>query len=310
MKKIFTLLNAAVITCGLTAQVQWVGNMSPMTSGSHTPTITVEVFKNGVTLGPGPGTGIHCEILYGTVSAFGQPWTNITSIQMAYFGENSNRDVFSGTMNVPTGSTYEYTCRCADVPNPMQLEWLYQGAENGKLTAPLPITLVSFKGKTQNKTHELTWATASEINNRYFAIERAGADYEWEEIAIINGAGTTDQFRSYRFKDEQPLNGSNYYRLRQVDFDGRTTYSYSIELNSERSLVQNVYPNPVTDFLHLQLNEEAQVVLTNTIGKEVFNQNIDGTYPINMTELDRGIYLLSVRDNNGQELHTEKIVKY
>jgi hypothetical protein len=308
-RKFLLSLIAACSFASAQAQVQWVGAMTPLTSTSNPTQITVEVFKNGVTFGPGPGANIHCEILFGSVLAFGQPWLNTTTIPMTYSGENSIRDVQTGTLSMP-GGLYEYTCRCADVPNPTQFDWLYQGGANGQFSAPLPVTLLSFRGKTQNKVNELSWATASEVNNRYFSIERAGADLLWEQIEVVNGAGTTNQTHWYRFVDQMPLEGVNYYRLKQIDQNGHANYSYSIKLSAQRQVVQSVFPNPVSSFLQVQLSEEAQVILTNSVGVTVFDQITDGSQPIMMSDFQSGLYLLRVVDLEGNLLHTEKIAKY
>jgi Secretion system C-terminal sorting domain len=309
MKK--TLLFSFFSICALAskAQVQWVGNMTPLTGSSNPLTISVEVFKNGITFGPGPGDDIHCEILYGQVTAFGQPWSNTTSITMTYSGENTIRDIQTGTLTL-AGGNYEYTCRCADVPNPTQFDWLYQGAANGQFSAPLPVTLISFKGKSQNRVNELSWATATEFNSKYFQVERAGADLEWEQLETINGTGNSTDTQWYRFTDESPLDGTNYYRLKQIDIDGNFTYSYSIKLATQRQVVQSVFPNPVSSFLQVQMSEEAQVTILNAVGIPVFDQITDGSQPISMAEMQSGLYLLKVTDLEGNLLHTEKLAKY
>ncbi len=89
----------------------------------------------------------------------------------------------------------------------------------------LPITLISFHGKIiedeiQPKTN-IEWVVASQINNEYFVVEHSIDGYVWEEVDIIMGDGTTSEFMSYESIHEDPINGYNYYRLTQVDYDGQ-----------------------------------------------------------------------------------------
>ncbi len=70
-----------------------------------------------------------------------------------------------------------------------------------------------------------TWETASEINNDYFTLERAGEDLNFDEVARQNGTGTTKEPQAYSAIDPYPYAGMSYYRLKQTDFDGTSTYS-------------------------------------------------------------------------------------
>jgi len=111
----------------------------------------------------------------------------------------------------------------------------------------LPIVLQSFMGYAQRDRVDLKWITASELNNDYFTILRSTTGNDFEEVARIRGNGTTNQMNNYLFEDDGPAAGRNYYRLKQTDFDGKTTLSEVIivSFSGENSSV-NIFPNPVS----------------------------------------------------------------
>lgn len=86
----------------------------------------------------------------------------------------------------------------------------------------LPIELISWTGLYKDGANLLTWKTATEINNDYFYIERSQDGYKWDIIGTPNAAGTSSQELSYNFNDMEFRSTVNYYRLSQVDFDGRS----------------------------------------------------------------------------------------
>ena len=86
----------------------------------------------------------------------------------------------------------------------------------------LPITLTSFEGVLNDESHvDLKWVVVSQLNNDYFIVEYSIDGYVWEEIDNIIGAGTTSDLITYNTTHEKPINGCNYYRLTQVDYDGQ-----------------------------------------------------------------------------------------
>jgi hypothetical protein len=90
---------------------------------------------------------------------------------------------------------------------------------------PMPVTLVSFNARAESSIVRLEWRTTSETNNAGFYIERSSNGFNWEDIGFVDGNATTSDLKDYAFRDEMPLAGLNYYRLRQTDFDGTTERS-------------------------------------------------------------------------------------
>jgi len=104
----------------------------------------------------------------------------------------------------------------------------------------LPVELLSFSGKQAGARTQLQWATTSEINNDYFTIERSINGNEFYPIGQVEGAGYSYSRLNYSFEDKNPL-AENYYRLKQVDFNGELRYSKTISINVESNLKYEVY---------------------------------------------------------------------
>lgn len=110
----------------------------------------------------------------------------------------------------------------------------------------LPIELINFSATKLDGQVQLDWSTQTEINNDFFTIERSADGIHFEALQTHDGAGTTSRRNDYRSFDDTPLNGYNYYRLRQTDYDGQTAvFPVEVVFFSGNSSVQvNIYPNP------------------------------------------------------------------
>lgn len=110
----------------------------------------------------------------------------------------------------------------------------------------LPVRLEFFHASLEGRVVALRWATQQERNNSFFVLQRSSDGVDFQTIAKINGHGTTDQRQLYQAYDPFPQRGPNYYRLRQVDFDGTQHLSpiISVATDFEADLV--LYPNPVS----------------------------------------------------------------
>ncbi|WP_113636943.1 hypothetical protein [Nubsella zeaxanthinifaciens] len=126
------------------------------------------------------------------------------------------------------------------------------------LPAPvLPVTLVSFQGNKQAAAIALRWATASEVNNSHFLVQKSADGTTFETIARIKGAGTSNQLNNYYFTDHSPLQGTNYFRLTQVDFDGKSTSSNLIAVNfGLGDIAMKVLTGNVNDKIELIVSAE------------------------------------------------------
>ncbi|WP_299826133.1 T9SS type A sorting domain-containing protein [uncultured Pontibacter sp.] len=111
---------------------------------------------------------------------------------------------------------------------------------------PLAVELISFTGLPTESGINLNWSTASEENNSHFEVERSADGTTFEQIGKVDGHGNSATTIDYTFIDPAPHNGENYYRLRQVDFDGQFEYSMVIGVTSTAPDAMQVvmYPNP------------------------------------------------------------------
>jgi autotransporter-associated beta strand protein len=102
----------------------------------------------------------------------------------------------------------------------------------------LPISLTSFTGKAVDKNILLNWATASEINNNYFEVMHSADGKTFSATGKVNGSGNSTEAKNYSFTDENPAAGTNYYKLVQHDFDGKTTSSEVVAIDSKIAAAQ------------------------------------------------------------------------
>lgn len=165
---------------------------------------------------------------------------------------------------------------------------------------PLPVELVSFNATLlENKTVELTWETATELNNAHFEIQKSTDGERFQSIGLVEGAGTTTETQSYGFIDTE-LSLTNYYRLKQVDFDGAFEYSEVLVVRLNKSNTNyEIFPNPVSNQLNINLGNEFGDVTFNVLditGKIVLSESrtAEGIQAINTKSLIAGVYFLNV----------------
>jgi hypothetical protein len=163
----------------------------------------------------------------------------------------------------------------------------------------VPVELVAFEAVTTGETVMLHWETASELNNDYFQLERSFNGQEFVVLTLIGGHGTTSEPKEYQFRDETPRNGFNYYRLKQVNFDGSYSYSKTIstEVKSEAILV---FPNPTKDFVRIILPhyQMVEVSVFNNFGQIIFRQEVQKVTQFNLADQPAGLYVLEIKSGN------------
>ncbi|HNP76793.1 MAG TPA: T9SS type A sorting domain-containing protein [Cyclobacteriaceae bacterium] len=141
---------------------------------------------------------------------------------------------------------------------------------------PLPIGLSAFTAEYGFSGVEVRWTTETETNNDYFVVERTADAESFEKIVQVKGAGTSTVQRTYFILDLKPQAGVQYYRLKQVDFDGRMSYSKLVSVEIPNTSVWSVSPNPssgnefVVNFSVNDLGKPAYIKVQDVEGKEVF----------------------------------------
>jgi hypothetical protein len=185
----------------------------------------------------------------------------------------------------------------------------------------VPVELTSFTANIVGSNVELSWTTATELNNSGFEIERREDNVSFTKIAFVPGFGTTTEPKSYSYTDQSVNTGTYYYRLKQIDFDGSFTYSGVVEVDvslpSKFALEQN-YPNPFNPSTSIQfsLPVDAQVTIGvyNLVGEkvaEIASGNFTaGSQKVtfNASALTSGIYFyqLNATGNDGKTFSSVK----
>jgi len=180
----------------------------------------------------------------------------------------------------------------------------------------LPIDLLSYTAVDNNGIVYLTWASATETNNKYYTIERSADGTGFTLVANISGARNSTSPIDYSATDESPESGLNYYRLSQTDFDGNTTIlgvlpvAINVSVNGLK-----VFPNPAKDNCVVSFNdtkiELLPVRMYDYMGREMLTDNMQTAIGVNSVELDiskfsPGIYFIAV-PSNGKVINTKFI---
>jgi hypothetical protein len=188
-------------------------------------------------------------------------------------------------------------------------------------SSPLPISLVKFEAEKLAEKVKLTWVTATEINNEKFIIERASDGQDFTSIAEIKGAGNSKELNEYTFVDANPLKGTMYYRLTQVDFDGTSTSFEPVAVNSSKgklsmeqvagSFEQGAESREQGAWsIYSPITTEASLDVKDVNGKVIYSEKIQlkegyQNYKLNLSTHHAGIYVLQLIA--GKERLTKKV---
>lgn len=185
----------------------------------------------------------------------------------------------------------------------------------------IPVELASFSAQLVQKDVVLNWTTASELNNQGFEIEQSFDNENFTRIGFVPGFGSTTESKTYSFRISDAISGIQYYRLKQIDFDGTFTHYNSVEIDGpvvrEFALYQN-HPNPFNPSTNISFSipveSNVRITLFNMLGQEVaqlVNSDFQaGNHKIefNAQDLSTGayIYTLEARGVNGKSFASTK----
>ena len=178
----------------------------------------------------------------------------------------------------------------------------------------LPVELTSFNVKVIEKNTVLSWTTATELNNSHFDIEYSRDGANFRAIDQVSGNGTTQLKQEYSYTHTSPANGANYYRLKQVDYDGAFEYSDIRVVEIERNGKVVINPSAAIAEITVQLSETTgnnnQIGIYDMMGRTVLMSNFDGslnTKTLDISNLQKGYYV--VRVQAGNQVFTERFMK-
>jgi hypothetical protein len=175
----------------------------------------------------------------------------------------------------------------------------------------LPVDLLSISAEAEENAVILRWKTASEENNAYFDIEKSFDGKNWAFVNRVNGAGNSAKTKNYAVFDYEPAAGTSYYRLKQVDYDGKFSYSKTVSvhyISQKINLECEIYGNKTYLWVHSPQNQERGIIAVFDVqGKEIFRKEETLIAGKNSFEFDltKGVFLFVV--NTGNETLTKKI---
>lgn len=262
-------------------------NASTETGSSNYGSI-VNTFGSGRILIPATNTDV-----YGAASR--NSWVKVTLQYTAVGGEE-----YMTFGQFRPGAT--------SLANAQGVYYLFDGFAPSLTVTPLPVTLKSFTADKEGTAAQLKWTTTNESNNKGFELQRSADGKKWAAIGFVatqasGGKSLSELYYSYR--DDAPLAGTNFYRLNQIDRDGKEQYSAVQTLNFDLNTTVRTYPNPVRSTLSVNgLLGDNTLKLINLYGQVL--QTIKTSTPdirIDLSSVPAGMYSLQIIDGTGNTVN-------
>jgi hypothetical protein len=208
----------------------------------------------------------------------------------------------SGTATGPNSTTVGYQAN----GNPGGYNTTNVGTDDpssfGSIDTSLPVTLTEFNAAREEATTRLTWATTQETNSDYFELQHSRDAKAWRTLTIVKSSGESSVLRNYGYTHTTPAGGLNYYRLKMVDQDATFAYSAIRSVNFEGAAGILPYPNPAVSRIQLKnldIGQVDRVLVQDPSGRVVINQNAVTSEGLDITKLPAGLYVVTVKLNNG-----------
>lgn len=254
----------------------------------------------------------------------GNPAPTFLPISLSYQGMSGNNKFWnnpSPQINLLAGLTEEGTYVFEvyfDAPTNGQGGCdpvLYENNGGGNFIAtftvatPLPVKYGSINvldlGNNQNKIY---WTTFNEINNDYFEVQHSMDGIDFEVIGMVTGNGNSNKEIDYAFIHKNPYQSLDYYRLKQVDYDGKHEFSPIVSLSKKSTGNVHIFPNPTQGVLNFNgIQEETKVTIYDWSGKVIRNYENFANSFIDIQDIEAGMYIISVINNDAAQ--SFKIVK-
>jgi hypothetical protein len=267
-----------------------------MSTGEHWRVSDGSATSNGRTAIVGVSWGIESDVSTNlaqreamkVMSWNGTDWTN-----------NGGTNFQPGGTHTQSRGTFESTATLSFSENIVILG-------STEVANALPVSLVKFEGQLNGSIVLLRWITASELNNDYFEVQRSTDGFEFIALGKVTGRGTTNNTSEYYYEDESLVKGNNYYRLKQFDYDGKSSYSKVIIINYDGAtpLGITLYPNPtISQNINLKLinstGEDVVIRIYDLAGKTQFqsiatSENLSSEMDLKTGELKAGVYIVEV----------------
>ena len=313
----FTFSNTASMTTSynvtLTASTIYLNDNTSMTTNGGAGT-TVDLISNSrIVIGNGPLTSTAKFTVSGpTMNVYDNSSVAVASQNNVYYnwssynygasGSSSPKSYASSGLGMNCGAGYAHSCSNPSLYGPATVS---SGVTS---IVTLPVILDGFTA-ILNSDHTVTldWNTQMEINFSYFTIQRSADGTNWSALGTVRAKGNSAVQTDYSFRDEQPLTGTNYYRLALVNLDGTYTYSDVKGLLSATIARISFFPNPAHDYVNVALDgttgSQVTILLTSISGRlmqeraAVTGSGTVITFPIQ--NMAAGMYVLTVVNADG-----------
>jgi hypothetical protein len=302
----FSTTNTLAQSAGLVLAPGW-PNSPGQVYGVRVPVgITVPSAGNwGLTVNGGNTTGnVQIEsggtYSYGYTDASGTGVVTINSTQLS--GNSATTTRYGGMYNWKIH--YQNGCKAIPV--------------TATADCTQPVEFIGFNLSQNSSTIDLSWETGMEMNADYFQIERSADGINFESIGKVKAVGNSYGTNSYDFTDYAPLQGTAYYRINEIDFDGASTFSRTLSVNEYDKLHIGIMPNPNSGIFsifieNLQKEGNLDLKIFNALGENIYSRKIDCSgyssieKTIDLTDFSSGVYYLcAITDKNKV---VQKIVK-
>jgi len=317
---IFTFNNTASMTTSYNVSLDgstiYLNDNTSMTSNGGASTTVNLVNSSRIVIGNGSLTSSAIFTVSGpTMNIYDNSSVAVANQNNVYYNwssynyqhnanANSNSAKAYSTMNnsMNCGAGYAHSCANPMLYGPSTLS---SGVTSG---ATLPVVMDGFTATlNSNRTITLDWNTQVEVNFSHFTIQRSADGAKWEDIATVAAKGNSAVQVSYSYTDEEPLTGSNYYRLALVNLDETYTYSEVKVMQTEASAKLSFFPNPARDYVNVNIGgstgAQVTVLLTSLGGRLMQEKTVVAgngavvSFPVQ--NVAAGMYILTVVNANG-----------
>lgn len=296
-------------------------------------TVAVKV-RYGATVYGDPGfdysnplTCFNLRFVFANANQFGRPNVYHAELDggLEYGNDNTSYHQYSFTFTPTQNYTHLYiitasadnnapgttNASCTSIGSLAYVYYNYIDDLSIQPVSLLPVKLVDFNGVQLDESIKLNWTTASEINNDLFEIQRSINALDWETIGEIHGAGNSSSETRYSYIDNYPKSAVSYYRLKQIDYNGKGVYSEKLKINYRIDLKTVIFPNPnngeFTFIISGDNESETKLIIRSSSGQVIYNQDImEKETIIVLDNQPAGMYYYTVINSRG--VTTERFI--
>jgi len=294
--KIYLYDNSSMTTNGGSSTTIDLSNSSQIVIGNATTTSKAIFTVSGPTL----NLYDNSTVALANQNSVYYNWSNYN---YASTSTATGKSYASSGVAINCGSGYAHSCSNPSVYGPATLS-----AAGVVAGTTLPIVLTGFSA-VLNNDHGVTldWSTQEEVNFSHFMIERSADGETWVEIGTVEAKGNSQVETAYTYVDGQPLSGTNFYRLTEVNLDNSYIYSPVVVVRTTTLAQISLFPNPARDYVNISLGANTPsavtVLLTSAAGQRVAEKQATGgagtvvTIPVG--NLASGLYIITVISADG-----------